>query len=82
MARIAKSEAEILALGQPVATGLAANAAIYPAPPVSVIDLGTALNGYITARKAAKNGNTVSSPSTKPAKANPATPSWPCCRGK
>lgn len=30
-------------------------------------------------RNAARNGNTPSSPSTKPAKANPVTPSWRCC---
>ena len=53
MARFPKSEAEILALGQSMATGLAANAAVYPSPPVSVADLTTALNGYVTAKNAA-----------------------------
>ena len=53
MARFPKSEAEILALGQSMATGLAANAAVYPAPPVSVADLGAALGAYVTARNAA-----------------------------
>ena len=42
-----------MALGQEMVTGLAANAAIYPSPPVSVVDLGTALNAYITAKNAA-----------------------------
>ena len=53
MARFPKSEAEILALGQSMATGLAANAAVYPAPPVSVANLGAALSAYVTAKNAA-----------------------------
>ena len=53
MARFPKSAAEILALGQSMATRLAANAAIYPSPPVSVADLGTALSAYVTAKNAA-----------------------------
>ena len=36
-----------------MATGLVSNIAIYPAPPVSPIDLATALNAYGTARSAA-----------------------------
>jgi len=53
MARFPKSEAEILALGQSMATGLAANAAGYPAPPVSVADPSAALGAYVTAKNAA-----------------------------
>jgi len=53
MARFPSKEAEVLALGQEMVTGLAANAAIYPSPPVSVIDLGSALNAYMTAKNAA-----------------------------
>ena len=53
MARFPKSEAEILALGQSMASGLAANAAVYPSPPVSVVDLGAALSAYVTAKNAA-----------------------------
>jgi len=53
MARFPKSEAEILALGQSMATGLAANAAVYPAPPVSVADLSAALGAYVTAKNTA-----------------------------
>jgi len=53
MARFPSKEAEVLALGQEMATGLAANAAIYPSPPVSVIHLGSALNAYMTAKNAA-----------------------------
>jgi hypothetical protein len=48
MARFPKSEAEVLALGQSMATGLAANAAVYPSPPVSVADLGAALSAVLT----------------------------------
>lgn len=53
MARFPKSEAEVLALGQSMAIGLAANAAVYPAPSVSVVDLGAAMNAYITAKNTA-----------------------------
>jgi len=185
MARFPKSESEIFALAQEMVTGLNANAAVYPSPPVSVADLGSALSAFVTAknastaaqaaaeqttatkdealqtlvddmkadlryaentvdfdddklkligwggrkaktsleapgqartleaprqgegwifldwkargpmsdwlskakspyrtRNAARNGNTASSPSTKRAKVNPATPSWRCCESK
>jgi len=53
MARFPKSEPEILALGQSMVTGLAANAAVYPAPPASVADLEAALSAYIDAKNTA-----------------------------
>ncbi|MBU1320465.1 MAG: fibronectin type III domain-containing protein [candidate division Zixibacteria bacterium] len=53
MARFPRTEAEILALAQEMAVGLAANVAIYPAPPVSTIDLTTALSDYTNAKNAA-----------------------------
>jgi len=34
-------------------TGLGANAAVYPSPPVSVADLGAALSAFVTAKNAA-----------------------------
>jgi hypothetical protein len=52
MARFPKAEAEIVALAEAMETGLAANVAIYPAPPVAVVDLIAAKNDYITAAEA------------------------------
>lgn len=54
MARFPKSEAELLVLGQSMATGLAANVAVYPAPPASVADLGAAKNAATAAQAAAE----------------------------
>ena len=53
MARFPLKEAEILALANDMAAGLAANAAVFPAPPVAPADLQTAMATYITARDAA-----------------------------
>lgn len=53
MATFPQSEAEILALGQEVHTGLTAQSAIFPDPPVSLADLGAAILQYVTARDAA-----------------------------
>ncbi len=53
MARFPLKEAEILALANDMAAGLAANAATFPAPPVAPADLQTAMAAYITARDAA-----------------------------
>jgi len=52
MARFPKSESEIFALAQEMMTGLGANAAVYPSPPVSVADLGSALSAFVTAKNA------------------------------
>ena len=49
MARFPRTEAEVVALAEAMITGLTANAVLYPAPPVSVVDLTTAKNNYITA---------------------------------
>jgi hypothetical protein len=53
MARFPLKEAEILALANDMATGLGANAAVYPAPPVAPVDLQSRMGAYITARDAA-----------------------------
>jgi len=53
MARFPRTEAEILALAEAMITGLTGNAAIYPAPPVAVLDLTAAKTAYITALNAA-----------------------------
>jgi len=53
MARFPSKEAEVLALSQEMATGLAANVAIYPSPPVSLMDLASSVNAYISAKNAA-----------------------------
>jgi len=50
MARFPLKEAEVVALAEAMETGLTANAAIYPAPPVAPLDLTTLKNNYITAR--------------------------------
>jgi len=53
MARFPSKEAEVFALAQEMLTGLGANAAVYPSPPVSVADLGAALSAFVTAKNAA-----------------------------
>ena len=53
MARFPRTEPEIVALAEAMITGLTANAALYPAPPVAVLDLTTAKTTYITALNAA-----------------------------
>jgi len=53
MARFPKVEAEIVALAQAMESGLADNAAIYPAPPVAPLDLSLLISAYTTAKNAA-----------------------------
>jgi len=53
MARFPRTEAEVMALAEAMESGLADNAAIYPAPPVAVLDLTAAKPAYITALNAA-----------------------------
>ena len=53
MARFPKAEAEIVALSQAMVSGLTANAAIYPAPPVAPVDLTALVSTYTTAKNAA-----------------------------
>jgi len=53
MARFPRTEAEVIALAQSLASGLTANAAIYPAPPVAPLDLTTLISAYMTAKNAA-----------------------------
>jgi len=53
MARFPLKEAEVVALAEAMITGLTSNVAIYPAPPVAVVDLAIAKTDYITALNAA-----------------------------
>ena len=53
MARFPSKEAEVFALAQQMMSGLAANAAVYPSPPVTVAELGAAFGAYMTANSAA-----------------------------
>jgi hypothetical protein len=53
MARFPSKEAEVFALAQQMMSGLAANVAVYPSPPVTVAELGAAFGGYMTANNAA-----------------------------
>jgi len=53
MARFPKAEAEIVALAQAMESGLADNAAVYPAPPVAPLDLTALISAYTTAKNAA-----------------------------
>ncbi|MFW6286763.1 MAG: fibronectin type III domain-containing protein [Candidatus Sumerlaeota bacterium] len=53
MAQFPRTEPQTVILAQDMAAGLAANAAVYPAPPVAPADLQTAMAAYITARDAA-----------------------------
>ncbi|MFA6174987.1 MAG: fibronectin type III domain-containing protein [Phycisphaerae bacterium] len=46
MARFPLKEAEVVALAQAMKSGLTDNAAIYPAPPVSLADLTTLITAY------------------------------------
>lgn len=48
MARFPSREAEIKALAQNIATGLTANAATFPAPPVTAVALQAKLTSFIT----------------------------------
>ncbi|GAH86748.1 unnamed protein product [marine sediment metagenome] len=53
MARFPRTEAEIVALAQAMASGLTDNAATYPAPPVAPADLTALVSVYTTAKNAA-----------------------------
>ena len=53
MARFPRTEAEIVALAQAMISGLAGNAAVYPAPPIPVADLGASFGSYTTAKNVA-----------------------------
>ena len=53
MARFPKAESDIVALAQAIESGLTANPAVYPAPPVIPVNLTTLINAYTTAKNAA-----------------------------
>ncbi len=50
MARFPRTEAEIFDLAQVIMAGFSANAATYPAPPVTAVEFAGLLNGYMTAK--------------------------------
>ncbi len=50
MARFPKAEAEVVALAQAMTSGLADNAAVYPAPPVVPVDLTSLISAYMSAK--------------------------------
>ena len=52
MAQFPRTEAEIAALAQEMISGLAVNAATYPAPPVSLMELSMLRSGYVVAQNA------------------------------
>ena len=53
MARFPRTEAETVALAQAMESGLAENAAVYPAPPVAPADLTTLISIYTRAKNTA-----------------------------
>jgi len=53
MARFPKAEAEVIALAQALVSGLTANTATYPAPPVLPAALTTLVSAYTTAKNTA-----------------------------
>ena len=53
MARFPITEADVLALAQAMGSGLTANAAVYPAPPVAPVALTTLMSVYTTAKNTA-----------------------------
>ena len=53
MARFPFTEADIVALAEVMQSGLAGNAAVYPAPPVLPADLTTLINAYQNAKNGA-----------------------------
>ncbi len=53
MARFPKAEADIVALAQAMESGLADNAAVYPAPPVVPLGLSALISAYTTAKNVA-----------------------------
>lgn len=53
MARFPITEADIVALAQAMESGLADNAAVYPAPPIAPLDLSALISAYTSAKNAA-----------------------------
>ena len=53
MARFPRTEPEVIALSQAMVSGLTANAATYPAPPLLPAALTTLVSAYTTAKNAA-----------------------------
>ena len=64
MARFPRTEPEVAALAEAMITGLTANAVLYPAPPVAVLDLTAAKTAYITALNAAIAAKAVAETAT------------------
>ena len=57
MARFPLKEPDVVALAQAMVSGLTANAALYPAPPVLPAALTTLVSAYTTAKNAATQNN-------------------------
>lgn len=53
MAQFPRTEPQIVILAHDIATGLGANPAVYPSPPVAAADLQAGIEAYNTARNAA-----------------------------
>ena len=51
MAQFPRTEAEIAVLAQEMISGLAANAATYPAPPVNLMELSMMRSAYVMAQR-------------------------------
>jgi len=64
MARFPSKEAEVFALSQEMLSGLSANAAVYPSPPVTVAELATAFGTYLSAKNAAVAAQAASEQAT------------------
>ncbi|TFG45773.1 MAG: hypothetical protein E4H40_07930, partial [Candidatus Brocadiia bacterium] len=52
MAQFPRTEAEIAVLAQEMISGLGANAATYPAPPVNMMELSMLRSAYVVAQNA------------------------------
>ena len=64
MARFPKAEAEVIALAQAMASGLADNAGVYPASPVAPLDLSALISVYTTAKNVAIAAQAVAEDAT------------------
>jgi hypothetical protein len=64
MARFPITEADIVALAQAMESGLADNAAVYPAPPVAPLDLSALISAYTAAKNAAIAAQAVAEDAT------------------
>lgn len=71
MARFPRTEAEIVALAQAMASGLTDSAATYPAPPVAPADLTALVSVYTTAKNDATAAQVAAEKATQPPRTMP-----------